>query len=61
MREIEAFYKESSLPATRYEFEQRATLYLVLMEVQQFLSLKEDFIQNLSPKELQTFQKNVLS
>ena len=57
---LKTHYRQSPLPVTRNEFEQRATLYLMLIEIEQFLLLKEDFIKNLSPKEVKTFEKNLL-
>lgn len=58
LEHIKAHYAQSPLPATRGEFEQRATLYRILVEIEQFLFIKYDFIQNLSQKDVATFEKN---
>lgn len=38
--------KKENLPLTREEFENRALLYTMLLEIESFLKLKEDYLQN---------------
>ncbi len=59
LEDITAFYSASPLPQSRTEFEQRATLYRILVEMEQFLELKASFVQNLSDQERKTFQANI--
>jgi uncharacterized membrane protein YgaE (UPF0421/DUF939 family) len=39
--------KRDELPATREEFESRALLYHTLMDLEDFLNCKKDFVENL--------------
>jgi uncharacterized membrane protein YgaE (UPF0421/DUF939 family) len=50
-----ARFKESSLPATREEFENRAVLYLILMDIRMFLKLKEDFADSLTKEQKEKY------
>ena len=45
LHQLELFYKKTDLPKTREEFEQRAYLYLVLIELKSFLNQKIVFHQ----------------
>lgn len=56
---IKEHYKNSPLPKTRPEFEQRATLYRILVETQQFLQIKLDFVLNLTKNQQETFLSNI--
>ncbi len=55
---IKAHYKNSPLPITRREFEQRATLYRMLVETEQFLQIKQDFVLSLTKEQRKTFLLN---
>lgn len=46
--------KNAALPQTREEFENRAILYMILMDFREFLRIKKDFIDQLSVE-----QKNI--
>ena len=48
-------YRAEPLPQTRAEFEARALLYGMLLDVEQFLTLKKTFFQSLSNEERQRF------
>ena len=43
------------LPVTREEFEARAVLFQVLLELEQFLVLKRDFVDGLTRHEIHCF------
>ncbi len=43
--------ERSPLPSTREEFENRAILYIVLMDIRMFLQLKKDFVDGLSEQQ----------
>lgn len=47
--------KESPLPDTREEFEDRALLYAVLMDLEYFLQLKKDFSDTLTKEQIQRY------
>lgn len=47
--------KRQPLPATREEFEARAILYQILLELEQFLLLKREFVRDLRPEEIEDF------
>ncbi|MBS6956147.1 MAG: aromatic acid exporter family protein [Enterocloster asparagiformis] len=49
--------KRQPLPVTREEFEARAILYQVLLELEQFLLLKREFVEGLTEKEIGDFWK----
>ncbi len=55
--EIRVFFKESTLPVTREEFENRAILYYFLNELEQFLDIKIKFRENLGDKEFALYWK----
>lgn len=44
-------YKESTLPISREEFENRAILHVILMEFQMFLHVKKEFIDALTEEQ----------
>lgn len=50
-------FKESALPSSREEFENRAMLYQFLNDIEHFLEIKRDFRQSLSKEELKEYIK----
>lgn len=48
-------FRDSALPETRQEFEDRAILYGILNSIEQFLKFKEYFAANLTAEERKTF------
>lgn len=50
--------KESSLPVTREEFEDRALLYSILMDLEYFLRLKKDFADALTEEQIRKYWKD---
>ena len=55
LNEIFAGMRNEQLPQTRDEFENRALLYHVLMDIQDFLMLKADFVNKLDEKQLERY------
>lgn len=47
--------KNSSLPVTREEFENRAVLYMILTDLEYFLQLKRDFSDSLSEEQIKKY------
>lgn len=47
--------KDSPLPVTREEFEDRALLYSILMDLEYFLQLKKDFADALTKEQVQKY------
>ena len=47
----------SELPKTVTEFEDRATLRSVLVNIEQFLEMKREFVENISEEEKKMFWK----
>lgn len=47
--------KEEPLPSNREEFENRALLYRILYELEDFLALKKRFVEGLQEKEIEKF------
>lgn len=52
---IAAEFKKAPLPETRGEFEGRAVLYHMMLELEEFLVLKKQFVDSLSKKELEVY------
>ena len=50
-------HKSSKLPKTGTEFEDRATLHSVLVNIEQFLEIKREFVENISDEEKKMFWK----
>ncbi len=50
-------FKEEPNPKTREEFENRAVLLLFLYDVENFLIIKKNFVQNISEKQIKMFWK----
>lgn len=57
LAEVKAGMRSQPLPLEREEFENRAVLFQVLLELEQFLSLKKDFVDELSEEEIIGFWK----
>lgn len=55
--EIKAGMKEEPLPVTRSEFENRAVLYRILYELEEFLELKREFVMGLEEKQVKRYWK----
>ena len=58
LNEIFEDMKSEELPKTREEFENRAILYHVLMDIQDFLMCKADFVIHLNDKQLHLYWKS---
>ena len=58
LNNIFADMKNEELPKTREEFENRAILYHILMDIQDFLMCKADFVKNLDSRQLHLYWKN---
>ncbi|NLX83672.1 MAG: aromatic acid exporter family protein [Clostridiales bacterium] len=52
---LQVQYQAAPLPATRQEFEDRALMYTVLMDIKSFLEIKRDFISGVKPEDLRRF------
>jgi len=52
---LTAEMKNSSLPVTREEFENRAVLYMILMDLEYFLQLKKEFADSLSDEQIRKY------
>jgi uncharacterized membrane protein YgaE (UPF0421/DUF939 family) len=50
-------FKESPLPVTRDEFENRAVLYMILMDLRIFLKMKEEFADSLTEEQKDRYWK----
>lgn len=55
LEEIQESMKAEPLPSSRKEFENRALLYRILYELEDFLALKKRFIDGLEQKEIEKF------
>lgn len=47
--------RQQPLPVERYEFENRAVLFQILLELEQLVVMKKDFVSNLSENEIKKF------
>lgn len=47
--------REQPLPELREEFENRAVLFQILLELEQFLEIKKKFVEELSAEEIGKF------
>ena len=52
--------KQQPLPVTREEFESRAILYHILMDLEEFLIAKKRFVEELDDVKLETYWKGTL-
>jgi uncharacterized membrane protein YgaE (UPF0421/DUF939 family) len=55
LKQIKAAFKEEPNPVAREEFENRAVLYLILYDLEIFLNIKKNFVDNISPKDIKTY------
>ena len=55
LNEIFADMRNEELPKTRDEFENRTMLYHILMDIQDFLLLKADFVNKLDQRQLERY------
>ncbi len=55
LNELMKEMKETTLPSTREEFENRAVLYLILMDLEYFLQLKKEFVETLTTEQIQKY------
>ena len=58
LEEIMYSFRGSALPESREEFESRAMLYHIMMDLEDFLKFKSRFIRELDPQQLQIYWKN---
>ena len=49
--------RTQELPVTRDEFESRAMLYHILMDIESFLGFKSDFVSSLTPEQMERYLK----
>lgn len=57
LRKCKASMEGQPLPVSREEFESRALLYWLLLELEDFLEAKARFVQELAPEEITAFWK----
>ena len=57
LKEMRACFKDSKLPVTREEFENRAMLYQFLNDLEHFLEIKRDFRESLTEEEFVIYKK----
>lgn len=57
VEELRVHFKESNLPTSRDEFENRAMLYQFLTDLEQFLDIKKMFKEDMSEAEKQEYMK----
>lgn len=50
--------RKQALPDTRREFESRAVLYQILLELESFLEIKKNFVEELRESDIKKFWKN---
>ncbi|MDF2943865.1 MAG: putative rane protein [Herbinix sp.] len=55
LEELQEYFRKETLPATREEFEYRATLFQILKELEYFLVLKRNFIKELETKNMKSY------
>ena len=58
LEEIMLSFRESPLPQNREEFESRAMLYHIMMDLEDFLKFKSRFISGLDEQQLQIYWHN---
>lgn len=58
LKEIFNIIKEDNLPETREEFESSALMYHILMDIEDFLKYKVQFVKELDEKQLEIYWKN---
>jgi uncharacterized membrane protein YgaE (UPF0421/DUF939 family) len=55
LKELKEYYRKEELPKTRDEFEYRAVLYQILKDLEYFLILKRNFIEELEKKNMRSY------
>ncbi|MBD5521888.1 MAG: hypothetical protein HDR03_11845 [Lachnospiraceae bacterium] len=55
LSELLSQMKDSPLPVTREEFEERAILYSILMDLERFLKLKKNFVDALTEEQIRRY------
>lgn len=60
LQEIFEEMRSHDLPKSREEFETRATLYHILIDIESFLNFKADFVSSLSLSQLERYEKSTL-
>ncbi len=55
LEQIKNGYRAEPNPVTRDEFENRAVLYLILYDLENFLNIKSNFVSNISISQINTF------
>ncbi len=55
LEQIRNGYRSEPNPVTREEFENRAVLYLILYDLENFLNIKNNFVSNISISQINTF------
>lgn len=55
LEQIRYKYRAEPNPVTREEFENRAVLYLILYDLENFLNIKKNFVSNISISQIKTF------
>lgn len=55
LEDLYQYFTQEELPATRAEFESRAILFQILKEVENFLQIKKDYMDNLSEDEVKIY------
>lgn len=55
LKEVLLRMKDSALPVTRQEFEDRAVLYGILVDLEYFLQLKKEFVDSLSKEQIERY------
>lgn len=60
LQEIFEEMKSHDLPKSREEFETRALLYHILIDIETFLNFKADFVSSLSPSQFARYEKSTL-
>jgi len=52
---LKSYYQSTELPKNRLEFENRAVLYLMLLEIERFLLIKSEFVEELTENEIKKY------
>ncbi len=55
LMKVKESMRKQPLPDTRQEFESRAVLYRILLELEQFLEIKKNFVEELTEDEIKKF------
>ena len=55
LEQVKQSMRAQPLPAGREEFESRAVLFRILLDLERFLMMKKDFVEELTEEEIRTF------